>query len=48
MSKLFNQIRAKLIERETTIKRRIADILEKEQGSLKARVTELMDQMQCI
>ena len=30
VSKLFNQIRAKLIERETTIKRRIADILEKE------------------
>jgi hypothetical protein len=43
ISRLFADIRGKLIDREATIKRRISETLEREQGKIKKRIGELDD-----
>ncbi len=48
ISKIFNDIRSKIIERETTLKRRISDTLEKELMTIRRKIATLDDQMQCI
>jgi hypothetical protein len=48
ISKIFNEIRNKIVERETFLKRQISESLEKEQSSLKQRIMELEDQMRSI
>lgn len=48
ISKLFNEIRNKIIEREASMKKQISDTLEKEQHSFKNRIVELEDQLRCI
>lgn len=48
ISKIFNEIRNKIIERETNMKKQISDTLEKEQQLYKSRIVSLEDQMRCI
>ena len=48
ISKIFNEIRNKIVERETFLKRQISESLEKEQSSLKQRIMALEDQMRSI
>ncbi len=45
MSRLYNDIRTKLVERETHLKRKISDTLEREQAQWKRRVGLLEEQM---
>jgi hypothetical protein len=48
ISRIFNEIRNKIIERETTMKKTISDTLEKEQIYYKNKIAQLEDQMRCI
>jgi hypothetical protein len=48
ISKIFNEIRSKIIERETSLKKQISDTLEKEQAQFKNRIVQLEDQIRCI
>ncbi len=41
ISKIFNEIRNKIIERETSLKKQISDMLEKEQQYYKAKIHNL-------
>lgn len=43
ITKIYNDIRARIIERETILKRRIAEALEQEQLTLKNRIIVLED-----
>ena len=48
ISKIFNEIRSKIIERETSLKKQISETLDKEQQTFKHKIAELEDQMKCI
>eukprot|EP00347_Sterkiella_histriomuscorum_P017673 403348434 len=48
ISKIFNEIRNKIIDRETNMKKQISDTLEREQHTLKQKIVYLEDQMKCI
>lgn len=48
ISKIFNEVRNKIIERETMLKKTISDTLEKEQEIFKTRIIGLEEQLRCI
>jgi hypothetical protein len=48
ISKVFNEIRSKIIERETQLKKGISDTLEKEQQYYKGRIFSLEEQLRNI
>jgi len=48
ISKIFNEIRNRIIERETMLKKQISDTLEYEQGYFKHRILYLEEQMRSI
>ena len=43
ISKIFNELRSKIIERETMLKKSISDLLEHEQHYFKQKVVSLED-----
>ncbi len=48
ISKIYNDIRSKIVEREALLKRRISETLEKECNIIRRKMATLDDQMQCI
>lgn len=48
ISKIFNDIRNKVVERESTLKKQISETLEKEQHSYKKRIAKLENQIETI
>ena len=48
ITKIYNDIRSKMNEKETQIKRNISETLEREQTNLKEKVNQLEDQLSCI
>ncbi len=48
ISRIFNEIRNRIVERETHMKRQISETLEREQNQLKTRIIELEEQMRSI
>lgn len=45
LSKIYNELRAKLVERETILKRRISETLEREQAQWKRQISQMEDQI---
>jgi hypothetical protein len=45
ISKIYAEVRARLVERETVLKRRISETLENEHANLKRKIVQLEDQI---